>query len=86
VFWVALSTHSEKFPGISDLYSASAATARAPNLFRQNTARTSPSGRRYLETCRRVRCFCRAYISNTSNVADLALFFWAGRAWLIPAG
>jgi hypothetical protein len=23
--------------------------------------------------------FCRAYISNTSNVARLALFFWVGR-------
>src|SRR5260370_7194201 len=30
--------------------------------------------RRYVETFRHVRFFCRAYISNASNVAGLALF------------
>ena len=85
MFWVALSTHSKNFLVFQILIRPvrrrlghQTSFGRIQGAHRRAAADTS-------KPADASEFFCRAYISNTSNVAGLALFFWAGRAWLIPA-
>jgi hypothetical protein len=86
VCWVALSTHSENFP----VFQIFVRLVRRRPGHQTSFGRIQGADRRAaadtLKPADASDFFCRAYISNTSNVAGLALFFWAGRAWLIPAG